>query len=273
MPDGMSCVSPGFNFERRVDTGAQVHARRARGRVLRQGIVATDPRIEHTNLQATASAVAGGRSISGHERRSKRALSFEFESVPRSADSARRSAPPAGAPAPLCWSCDSSRLPSCQYTVSALSSLSNARPSPTLLAAIMSRFLLASLVSALRSTCSVSAAKPTEERMRLATRNGGQHIGCPGQRQIERVAGLLDLLAGDLSTAIIGNRGGGDEHIRAERHWSGPRSTFVRRFPHRRARRRVVSESARARSLVQRERPLRAPLQRPHNPSCRSCDC
>src|ERR1700733_13187645 len=54
-----------------------------------------------------------------------------------------------------------STLPPGQMTVSALSSQSKAMPSPTWLAAIMSSFLRLSLLRALFSTSSVSAANPT----------------------------------------------------------------------------------------------------------------
>src|SRR5487761_2289931 len=155
----------GAEHERSVDARAQIHGGGSGGRVPRQRKFGSDPRIEYPQLDPARDG--------GHRRarRLRERLRGEAAAA-RRLRALCRAAPGAGG-IRFAISAMSSRatsifgaramaaLPPGQMTVSALSSQSNAMPSPTWFAAIMSSFLRFILLRAFSSTSLVSAAKPT----------------------------------------------------------------------------------------------------------------
>jgi len=117
-------------------------------------------------------------------------------------------------------------LPPGQMTVSALSSQSNAIPSPTWLAAIMSSFLRFNLIRAFSSTSLVSAAKPTTYGPLGHIRDRLDDVGRGLEIEFDGDSLLLDLLLRNGHRLKIGHCRRRDEYV-GIRHLAVNRSVHI----------------------------------------------
>src|SRR4029453_13091473 len=213
MPDGMSCVSPGFS-----SSGASMQARKSTpaepcvaycgsgySRPMRGSRMGTSSRRRAPVACAPSAGMSGTLGL-----RSERAglvarlitLGDDFDQLPCQGQLARECELALAAAGPVDRQC--------------VLVLVERQPLADLVGCDHVEVLAGQFGERVALDVLGFGRETDQERWRLGARDRREHVGSACQRQTHRVARLLDLLVGDLVRAVIGNRGRGDEDVRAD---------------------------------------------------------
>ena len=184
-PVGMSSRAPARKHQRRLQAGAQIQAGRTIGRVGGQRELPPDARIQDAHLECAPGGSHAGELKRAPCRAGARRCGHSVRAAMSAMSPRARASLPARAEfvARIAGEHDRADCPRSRRPCRA----------PTSLAAIMSRFFFSSLVRAFCSTASVSAAKPTTKGRSARAATVASMSVRAFHRQLERLAGLLDL--------------------------------------------------------------------------------